>query len=315
MTSGLIALDWGTTSLRAYWLDEVGGIRETRTRPWGVRQLPEGGFDTALAEITRDWPALPRLACGMVGSRQGWLEVPYIDVPADMAALGANVQRVRAGDDMDVHIVPGLRNRQGPDVMRGEETQIFGALAMQPSLATHSTWILPGTHSKWASVRNGAVVDFSTLMTGELFALLRQHSILGIGTSDDTVDDDGFMRGVIAARDSGAAGALSRVFSTRALVLDGALTTAAVPGYLSGLLIGEEFRSRLASARFQPETPMRLIGDDALCARYRMAASYFDIELTEAITDAAAHGLWQVAGQIGLIAVTSPSTAKDLPSC
>ena len=313
--SGLIGLDWGTTSLRAYWLDAGGDIRQTRTRPWGVRQLPEGGFDAALTDITRDWPTLPRLACGMVGSRQGWLEVPYVDLPADVTALQDGMRCVRANDGMDVHLVPGLRNPQGPDVMRGEETQLFGALAMQPALAARSNWILPGTHSKWASVCDGAVVDFSTLMTGELFALLRQHSILGIGTGDAIADDDAFVRGVIAARDSGATGGLSRLFSARALVLDGAMTTATVPESLSGLLIGEEFRSRLASAHFQPDAPLRLIGDDALCARYRLAASYFDIELTDSVTDAAAYGLWQIASQIGLIHATSARTTKETPSC
>ncbi len=315
MMGGLIGLDWGTTSLRAYWLDATGDIRETRTRPWGVRQLPEGGFDAALADITRDWPQLPRLACGMVGSRQGWLEVPYIDLPADLNALGSGMRAVCAKDGLDVHIVPGLRNPHGPDVMRGEETQLFGALAMQPTLATRSSWILPGTHSKWASVRDGAVIDFSTLMTGELFALLRQHSILGIGSNDATVDEDAFVRGVIAARDSGPAGALSRLFSTRALVLDGAMTAAAVPEYLSGLLIGEEFRSRLARTRFEPDATIQLIGDDALCARYRLAATYFDIELTDSATDAAAHGLWQIASQIGFINATSTRTVKEIPSC
>ncbi len=312
---GLIGLDWGTTSLRAYWLDAAGDIRETRSRPWGVRQLPEGGFDAALADITRDWPQLPRLACGMVGSRQGWLEVPYIDLAADLNALGSGMRCVRASDGLDVHIVPGLRNANGPDVMRGEETQLFGALAMQPTLAAHSTWILPGTHSKWARVRDGAVIDFSTLMTGELFALLRQHSILGIGSNDATVDDDVFVRGLLAARDSGAAGALSRLFSARALVLDGAMTAAAVPEYLSGLLIGEEFRSRLACTRFPPDAPIQLIGDEALCTRYRLAASYFDIELTDSAADAAAHGLWQIASQIGFINAASAGTIKDTSSC
>ncbi|WP_243048190.1 2-dehydro-3-deoxygalactonokinase [Dyella sp. RRB7] len=312
---GLIGLDWGTTSLRAYWLDEAGAIREVRARPWGVRQLPEGGFDAALADITRDWPALPRLASGMVGSRQGWLEVPYIDLPADLQMLARNVRRLHASDGGDVHVVPGLRNPQGPDVMRGEEIQLFGALARQPALAAHSTWILPGTHSKWASVCDGAVVDFSTLMTGELFALLRQHSILGIGTSDATLDEDAFVRGVIVARDSCAAGAFSRLFSARALVLDGALGNSAVPGYLSGLLIGEEFRCRLATERFSLGAPIQLIGDDALCARYRLAAAHFDIELAESVTDAAAHGLWQIAGQIGLIQAASIRTAKEIPSC
>jgi len=313
--SGLIGLDWGTSSLRAYWLDEAGEIREMRARPWGIRHLPDGGFDAALTDITEGWPALPRLACGMVGSRQGWLEVPYMDLPADTAQLGIAVRSLRAKDGSDVHIVPGLRNPQGPDVMRGEETQLLGALALRPALVADSTWILPGTHSKWARVRDGAVIDFCTVMTGELFALLRQHSILCVGSGDAAVDPDAFARGVVAARDSGSAGAFSRLFSARALMLDGALAPDAVPEYLSGLLIGEELRSGLASNRFRHDAPLQLIGDTALCARYRLAASHFDIDLAEPLVEAAAYGLWQIASHLGLVSAGSPTAPKDASSC
>lgn len=313
--NGLIGLDWGTSNLRAYWLDEVGAIRETRARAWGIRHLSDGGFDAALTDITAGWPRLPRLACGMVGSRQGWLEVPYMDLPADTARLGSAVRSVRANDGLDVHIVPGLRNPQGPDVMRGEETQLIGALARWPALATDSTWILPGTHSKWASVRDGAVADFCTLMTGELFALLRQHSILCVGSGDTAVDPDAFARGVIAARDSGSAGAFSRLFSARALMLDGALAPDAVPEYLSGLLIGEELRSSLATNRFRRDASLQLIGDAALCARYRLAASCFDLDLAEPLLDIAARGLWQIACHIGLVGADSSRTSKEASSC
>ncbi|GGY26703.1 2-dehydro-3-deoxygalactonokinase [Rhodanobacter panaciterrae] len=313
--SGLIGLDWGTSSLRAYWLDGAGEIRETRTRAWGIRHLPDGGFDAALTDITAGWPRLPRLACGMVGSRQGWLEVPYMDVPADTAQLGSAVRSLRTKDGLDVHIVPGLRNPQGPDVMRGEETQLLGALALRPALIPDSSWILPGTHSKWARVRDGAVADFCTLMTGELFALLRQHSILCAGSGDAAVDHDAFARGVIAARDSGSAGAFSRLFSARALMLDGALAPDAVPEYLSGLLIGEELRSSLATNRFRHDAPLQLIGDAVLCARYRLAAFHFDLDLAEPLVDAAAHGLWQIACDIGLVSANSSTTSKESSSC
>lgn len=298
--SGLIALDWGTSSLRAFRFDGAGGIAQTRARAWGIRQLPEGGYDAALADITAGWPALPRLACGMVGSRGGWREMPYLDLPADVAQLGGALGRVRAADGADVHLVPGLRDPRGPDVMRGEETQLLGALALQPALGQASTFILPGTHSKWAAVRAGAVTGFRTLMTGELFAVLRKHSILG-GEAPAGEDAAAFARGVATARDSGAAGALSRLFSARALMLDGALAPAAVPDYLSGLLIGEEFRAALADGLARRDTPLQLIGEPALCERYRRAAALFDIELPPTIADAAARGLWQLATQAGLL--------------
>ena len=316
--NGLIALDWGTSSLRAYWLDGAGAVLQTRARPWGVRQLPSGGFDAALADITRDWPVLPRVACGMVGSRGAWLEMPYLDLPADTTQIGQAIGRVRAGDGTDVHIVPGLRNPRGPDVMRGEETQLIGALALRPALAERSVWILPGTHSKWVSMRDGCVIDFCTLMTGELFALLRWHSILGVtGADGDGTEDDpaAFARGVMAARDSGAAGALSRLFSARTLMLDGALAAPSIPAYLSGLLVGEELRSGLATPRFDRHAPFQLIGDAALCARYRAAATHFDIELAEPLADAAAFGLWQVARRNGLLGAAAPAATMESPSC
>ncbi|WP_430390488.1 2-dehydro-3-deoxygalactonokinase [Dyella sp. 20L07] len=313
--SGLIGLDWGTSSLRAYWLDGRGKIREARSRPWGVRHLPDGGFEAALADITAAWPALPRLAAGMIGSRNGWLEVPYTNLPASTEKLSDDVRTLRLADGTDIHIVPGLRNPCGPDVMRGEETQILGALALKPALAARSTWILPGTHSKWVSITNGVVTDFCTFMTGELFALLRQHSILGAGTSDDTPDSDAFLQGVDAARDSGDAGALGRLFSARALMLDGQLSPASVPSYLSGLLLGEEFRAGIAAKRFDLTAPLQLIGDAGLCERYRQAASHFDIELSEPFIESSAHGLWLIACRMGLVTMDASSAPKESTSC
>lgn len=313
--SGLIGLDWGTTRLRAYRIDDAGRVLAVRTQPWGIRNLPDGGFGAALAGITAGWPMLPRVACGMVGSRHGWLEVPYIDLPASVDGLGAAAGRLRGPDGLDIHIVPGLRNARGPDLMRGEETQILGAIALQPMLATRSHWILPGTHSKWATVDGGAVTDFRTHMTGELFSLLWNHSILGTGASDAPATPHAFERGVTAARDSGAQGMLGRLFSARSLMLDGELAPGAVAEYLSGLLIGEEFRSALAGHRFRADERFQLIGDAALCDRYRRTATHFGITLQEPIIDAAAYGLWQVAGQIGLIHRHGRLAPGEFASC
>ncbi|WP_329741612.1 2-dehydro-3-deoxygalactonokinase [Dyella sp. A6] len=306
--NGLIGLDWGTSSLRAYRFDATGHIAETRARPWGIRHLPAGGFDAALTSITEGWPALPRLACGMVGSRGGWQEMPYLDLPADAAQLGGAIGTLRAADGQDVNLVPGLRDPHGPDVMRGEETQLVGALTLDAAFAAAATFILPGTHSKWARVRDGAVVAFRTLMTGELYAVLRQHSILGAGGAESVDSPDAFARGVVAARDSAAAGAFSRLFSARALMLDGVLEAAAVPDYLSGLLVGEEFRAALADGLARRDRPLQLIGDPVLCERYRRAATLFDIDLAPSLEDAAAHGLWRLAAQAGLVRPVSEVT-------
>jgi 2-dehydro-3-deoxygalactonokinase len=288
MSGVLIGLDWGTSSLRAMLFDGAGQVLETRHRPWGIRQLPEGGFAGALAAITDAWPKLPCIASGMVGSRNGWREVPYLALPADATALAGALDL----HDGEPALVPGLRDGNGPDVMRGEETQIVGLLAMHAEIVD-ATVVLPGTHSKWATIRGGAIVGFRTLMTGEIYALLRQHSILGAGIGEAVDDGEAFMRGVRSARDSGAAGALSRLFATRAHMLDGDLAPASVPDYMSGLLIGEEFRSMLVER--SGHDPLWLIGDAPLCARYRLAADAFDVVLAPAVADAAAAGLWRLA--------------------
>ncbi|HWU76095.1 MAG TPA: 2-dehydro-3-deoxygalactonokinase [Rhodanobacter sp.] len=302
----LIGLDWGSTTLRAYLLDENGRVLEMRTRSWGTRQLPTGGFDAALDGVLDAWPACPVLASGMVGSRGGWREVPYVDVPANLAAVAGALSFVDSAAGRRVHLVPGLRNTKAADVMRGEETEIFGALALQPVLAANSALLLPGTHSKWVRVRDGRVVDFATAMTGELYAALRHHTILvaGLPEQDPESDQDAFLRGVEAARNSGAAGALGRLFSARALVLAGELEPLAVPDYLSGLLIGEELRSALAAGRIDCATPLQLIGNNALCRRYAAAATCFELGMALPPQAAAALGLWQIARRAGL---TSPA--------
>lgn len=305
--AGLIALDWGTSSLRAYLLDAEGAVLETRQRPWGMRSLPEGGFDAALADITRDWPRSTRIAAGMVGARGGWREMPYLDVPADVTQLARALGAVQAADGAPVHLVAGLRDARGPDVMRGEETQILGVIARAPALAAHATLLLPGTHSKWVDVRAGKVVGFRTAMTGELFAVLMKHSLLAAGVGADARIDDGpvFLQGVADARDSGAAGALSRLFAIRARTLAGALRIEDVPSHLSGLLIGEEIRGMTAANPAAATAPIVLVGNAALCARYRMALQAFGLAATLAADDAAAQGLWRIAVDAGLVSTVT----------
>jgi 2-dehydro-3-deoxygalactonokinase len=150
-------------------------------------------------------------------------------------------------------------------------------------------------------VRDGAVVGFTTVMTGELFALLRGHSVLGAGLPDGGDDDVAFARGVAAAQASGPAGGLSRLFSARALMLEGALAPASVADFLSGLLIGDELRMALAAGWATPDAPVLIVGEDALCARYRQAAPVFGLSLQPTPGATAASGLWQVAASAGLL--------------
>jgi 2-dehydro-3-deoxygalactonokinase len=291
----LVALDWGSSSLRAYLLGEGGTILERRAEPWGILQLPERDFRGAYARITAGWTdgsgLLPAIASGMIGSAQGWVEAPYVDLPAGAPQLA---RQLVAAPDAPLRIVPGLAQRGAtPDVMRGEETQIVGAFAAREDLAD-SLVILPGTHSKWARLAKGMVREFTTYMTGELFAVLRAHSILGrlvpAGADEPATVGAAFARGVSVAQQS--AGGLGPIlFSARASVLVGGLPGESSLSYLSGLLIGDELRAGLAKGG----RPAALIGDPALCARYVAALAQLGIEDVPIIADAAPAGLWAIA--------------------
>ncbi|KND56250.1 2-dehydro-3-deoxygalactonokinase [Candidatus Paraburkholderia kirkii] len=310
----LIALDWGTTSLRAYLLGDDGVGLDARASSAGVMKLPAGGFDQAFEETCGAWldahPRLPVVAAGMVGSAQGWVEAPYVETSAGAEALVAGIVTVKTARGVAVHVVPGVLERGAlPNVMRGEETQIFGALASEPSLGASGGALigLPGTHAKWAFVGNGRIERFYTFMTGETFGALRDHTILGRTMHPSaTHDEAAFLRGVDTARDAGHAGLLATIFSTRTLSLTGQLTAEQQPDYLSGLLIGHELRGlnevlvRERSALAGKKT-LRLIGNDALCDRYRAALARFGCH-DAPTAHATERGLYRIAAQAGLVA-------------
>lgn len=290
-----MALDWGSTALRAYLLGEGGRILDRRTEPWGILQLPEGDFRGAFDRITLDWSSasapLPAIASGMIGSTQGWVEAPYVDLPTGAEQLARQLTPV---PDTPLRVVPGLAQRgASPDVMRGEETQIVGALAAEPGLGD-SVVVLPGTHSKWVRLAGGKIREFTTYMTGELFSVLRTHSLLGRlappGAGDGGIEDGAFARGVATAqRAVGGLGSL--LFSARASVLVGDLAAESSLGYLSGLLIGDELRAGLARGG----RPTALIGDLALCARYVAAFEQLGVGEMRVLADTAPAGLWTIA--------------------
>jgi len=310
----LIALDWGTSSLRAYLMARDGALLERRDQHWGIQHLPEGGFGAAFRGIAGDWrdklPNLPVLAAGMIGSRHGWREVPYVECPADPAAIAAGIVAFDGGCGT-VHIVPGLMQGGGlPDVMRGEETQIIGALAIEPELAAASLFVLPGTHCKWADLRSGRVVRFTTYITGELYAVLRDHSILGRPAKEvvvqpadaaSTMADASFRRGLKTALDSGAEGIAGRLFTTRSLFLNGELSAPQTLDYLSGLLVGEEIRSVIAGLDGRPCPPIVLLGDAGLCERYHAALAEFGINRVHTLNETGPAGLWQIASAARLL--------------
>lgn len=324
MLAQLIALDWGTTSLRAYKLAAGGVVLEQRALSSGIMQLPKtpriingrecaDGFELAFDEACGDWldaqPDLPVIACGMVGSAQGWREAAYCDTPANVANLGNSLQTVISLRGTRVHIVPGVIQRSRlPNVMRGEETQVLGVLQNLPIEAGADLLIgLPGSHSKWVDVVDGCITHFDTFMTGEVFAVLSEHSILGRTLKQGaTFDALAFDRGVqISQSADGELGVLSTLFSARTLGLTGELSPTAQADYLSGLMIGHELAA-LASAqrrrRNNPNLPsIILIGNAQLCARYSRAldaCGFANVTLAEQATE---RGLWQLALAAGLI--------------
>jgi 2-dehydro-3-deoxygalactonokinase len=315
LTAGpaLIGVDWGTTAMRAYLFDALGNVIGTRASSDGIMRLPQaGGFDAAFDAACGEWleassNLLPVIAAGMVGSAQGWREAPYVDTPADAAALVAGIVRVTTARGVCVHIVPGVIERGDlPNVMRGEETQIVGALASDAIASSARTLVgLPGTHAKWAVVEGARIESFHTFMTGELYAALRDHTILGRTMVDPaTPDTQAFLRGVTVARHAHGAGLLATIFSTRTLGLTGALAAEQQPDYLSGLLIGHELSGLAAllqsrGAALAQEAP-RLIGSAALCERYRLALAEFGCMRASVVEGAAESGLWRIATQAGL---------------
>jgi 2-dehydro-3-deoxygalactonokinase len=297
----LIAIDWGTTSARAYALDASGHVVAERSAPLGVQNVTDGNFAAALASLWPEAPdsPVPIIASGMIGSRQGWVEAPYCACPASLETIAASVVHV---EGTRLSIVPGLRTRSADgivDVMRGEEAQVFGALAAD---ATRGNLIvLPGTHSKWCIAGERNIETFATFMTGELYALLREHSILG-RLAKPGRDDMALARGVRHSLRNGAA--LSHdLFSARTLALVGELADGCVEDYLSGLLLGAEFVGATRwLASFGIEKPIvALVGDPALTARYRRALAVAGIVGLEAPPAAAALGLWKIAQQAGMI--------------
>lgn len=235
-----IAVDWGTTHLRAWAIGKDGSLRATASSDAGMGKLSRDGFEPALLDLVKDWLGsgpTPILACGMVGAKQGWQEAPYASVPAKPVEL--TPMRVTAASDhrLEVFIVPGLSQATPPNVMRGEETQIAGFLALEPDF--DGVLCLPGTHTKWVHLSAGEVVSFQTAMTGELFDLLSRHSVLRHTVGSDTLDPEAFAEAVsdTLSRPERLAQGL---FSIRAdATLNG--TVASVSrARLSGALIGAE---------------------------------------------------------------------------
>ena len=305
-TPALIAVDWGTSSFRACLASPDGAVLDRHDNASGILTVRDCAFTPVLNPALAPWVAthgkLPVIMSGMIGSRQGWREAPYIACPvrlADVASALLPLPPDPMAQAMQISIIPGVSTRDAsgtPDVMRGEETQIFGALELLG--LTDGVFVLPGTHSKWVTVAGGAITGFATYMTGEVFAALKQHTILGRMMQDGGPSSAGFERGLKAASElQGAPGALLRqIFSVRTLGLFDELAGAEQADYLSGLLIGAEIRAASAG-----QDSIVVIGNEALTARYATALRSLGVEPVAAPPDCAAAGTVAIARAAGLL--------------
>jgi 2-dehydro-3-deoxygalactonokinase len=273
----LLCIDWGTSNRRAWWLGAAGEVLAEHSDDQGLL-ASQGRFAEALRRLLPGGPPLPPnapiLMAGMVGAASGWLEAPYMDASQPLAALAHHLMPVPAAGPRSF-IVPGVcfsAPDGSVDVMRGEETQLLGALALGHG---DGWYVLPGTHSKWVRLQGGRVADLATYMTGELFALLTQHGTLSSVTRAAAPDapadppaPEAFTRGVAAAARSGLSNAL---FGCRAQVVAGRMPAGEAREYLSGLLIGAEWHDVLRRAGRGPEH-ITLIGSAELAQRYARVA-------------------------------------------
>jgi 2-dehydro-3-deoxygalactonokinase len=238
MSKPFIGLDWGTTSFRAYLVNSEGAVTDQVSAAEGILAVKDGAFEHALEQRISAWDkSLPLIASGMITSRQGWVELPYVDCPAGPQDLAKSIHTKLLASGRTVHFLTGLHLKSqtlGHDVMRSEETQVFGAL---DTGAKH--FVTPGTHSKWIDVEDDKITNFATYVTGETFAVMKAHSILGRLMANDVDDEHAFLKGIDRAF-ADPAGLLHNLFSARSLALYQELASDKISSYLSGLIIGAE---------------------------------------------------------------------------
>lgn len=256
-----IAVDWGTSNVRAWRIGPDGSPREERSLPKGMGRIAREEYPAVLDEIAGDRGGAEVLICGMAGARQGWMEAQYLAAPADLDGLLAAAVSPAPG----VRILPGVSQASPEDVMRGEETQLLGLSAIRPGFS--GLIVMPGTHSKWALLEGTRLFRFTTAMTGELYDVLGAHSVLRHSLAGETTGPE-TENGVSAGLDDGleAPGLLTgRLFRTRAAALLSGKGPDWCSGYLSGLLVGAEIGGHRG---WIGADPVPLIGSQRLCRLY-----------------------------------------------
>ena len=278
-----IAVDWGSSNLRAYLIDQGGIVLADQFSDQGMLSLPQADFEPVLSALIQPWlhHQVPVLMAGMVGSRSGWQEVPYLDCPLGLEALATQLFKLDTRLPVAVYIVPGVKGVGAAgqvDVMRGEETQLLGLWGAYSDNDGPMTFCLPGTHCKWGQLDHGRLESFSTVMTGELFALLCQHSSLAKGQIEalSQFDQEWFDAGVSLAQEQG--GLMHQLFTARSRTVTGELPSSGLTSYLSGILIGTDVLANLDLCR---NRHLYLIGSVAVSTRYQRVFSRFSVDVSQ----------------------------------
>jgi len=295
-----VAVDWGTSSFRLWLVDRAGKALAERRSDEGMMAAAKAGFPAVLQShlAAVEAPAhLPVLVCGMAGAKTGWVEAGYVDTPAPLASVLKQAARV-PGEVRDIRILPGIaqRDTKAPDVMRGEETQLLGALGLDA--AGEALVCMPGTHSKWVRVKDGIVAHFSTFMTGELFSAVSRETILSLAVANagDAEDVASFKAAVKAAYDAPAFAA-NLLFGARSRQLLFGGTPAAARETLSGTLIGVELAAGLSGS--VPKAGITLIASGRLAMLYRLAFEALSVTVAPIDADEAVRrGLSMAAAAI-----------------
>lgn len=297
MAPAFIALDWGTTSFRAYMVDSTVRVLETVSAPERILSVGDGNFEAALERHIGGWDkALPVMAAGMITSRQGWIELPYVPCPASAADLAKVLHHHTTASGRRIAFATGLSYRSPdgvPDVMRSEETQVFGSLG-----SGISHFVTPGTHSKWITVDGERIGQFTTYVTGEVFAALKNHTILGRLMQDGPDDEEAFARGVRAAL-ADPAGFLHRIFSARSLGLFGEIAPESIASYLSGQVIGTEVAHAIRDNPRHAE--YAVLASQGIGGRYVKAIELAGLKVRYGDPEAIVKGLAIIARHAGLI--------------
>ncbi|NDL65892.1 2-dehydro-3-deoxygalactonokinase [Acerihabitans arboris] len=271
MSNSYIAIDWGSTNLRA-WLYLDGELVDTQRSEAGVTRLGDRSAEQVFRDVVAPWRRhdVPVIMAGMVGSNAGWVPVPYLQCPTRLTDLAGRLTRVAQAAPSAAWIIPGISiiSDGNCNVMRGEETQLLGAYRSQPA----KLYLMPGTHSKWVRINDGVIDDFRTVMTGELHHLLIKQSLVGVGIGEQRPNPEAFRQGL--AQGFRESHILRCLFETRAAHVLGQLDPSAVSEWLSGLLIGNEVAQMQRGWNIGGGETITVIGNPSLAARYRLALEF-----------------------------------------